>query len=367
METKKILMIAPLSPPITGQALACDELLRYFEKKGAVVNVINLSKKNFSAGIDSISRIKEIFSILAKISRADKDFDMIYFTPSQSIAGNLKDLLIYALLFRYLNKMVVHLHGGAGLKKILSDENILLSQINHLFIQRLAGAIVLGERLTTVYSNFIAANKIHIANNFSSEEFFIEAIDLSVKFSSIERIKILFLSNLLPGKGYIRLLEAFKNIDKKHTGKFELHFAGGFQNEEDHDSFIADIKEQDAVKYHGVVSGIQKKTLLEQSHVFCLPTCYPFEGQPISIIEAYASGCAVLTTDHSGIFDIFTPEINGIEIYANDPGSIERALECLLNDHRQLRKFGVLNARVARQKYRLSKHLSTMSDIFYIL
>lgn len=367
MKTNKVLMIAPLSPPITGQALACDALLLSLQEKGVDVNVINLSKKNFSAGIDSFSRVKEIFSILVQVARADKNVDLIYFTPSESIAGNLKDLLIYTLLCLYLKKTVVHLHGGAGLKKILSDEHFLLSKINKLFIHRLAGAIVLGERLIGVYNSYIASSKIHVANNFSSKEFFINASDLRCKFIRIETIKILFLSNLLPGKGYLQLLEAFNKINFKYNGKFELHFAGGFQNEEEHNFFKKEIEGLETVKYHGVISGVTKKNILQQSHIFCLPTCYPYEGQPISILEAYASGCAVLTTDHSGIFDIFTPGANGIEVYANDAGSIEIALECLLNDHRKLREFGVRNAKIARQKYQLSKHISAMTDIFDML
>jgi glycosyltransferase involved in cell wall biosynthesis len=63
--------------------------------------------------------------------------------------------------------------------------------------------------------------------------------------------------------------------------------------------------------YHGdssaciIVDGPGKKNLFSEAHIFCLPTYYPYEGQPIAILEAFASGCVVITTNHSGISDFF--------------------------------------------------------------
>ena len=39
-------------------------------------------------------------------------------------------------------------------------------------------------------------------------------------------------------------------------------------------------------EYHGVVRGAHKIEFLRRAHVFVLPTWYPWEGQPMSIIEA---------------------------------------------------------------------------------
>jgi glycosyltransferase involved in cell wall biosynthesis len=41
--------------------------------------------------------------------------------------------------------------------------------------------------------------------------------------------------------------------------------------------------------------------MLEQAHVLVLPTWYPWEGQPLSIIEAMAYGTPVISTEHAGI------------------------------------------------------------------
>lgn len=45
---------------------------------------------------------------------------------------------------------------------------------------------------------------------------------------------------------------------------------------------------------------------------FALPTRYPNEGQPISILEAMGNGMFIITTDHAGIPDIVEDGVNGI-------------------------------------------------------
>lgn len=82
----------------------------------------------------------------------------------------------------------------------------------------------------------------------------------------------------------------------------------------------------DAVTYHGVVKGKKKKNLLLRNYVFCLPTYYPNEGQPISILEAMANGCAIVTTDHGGIKDIVSNSY-GVFVEKENSRSIAHGIE----------------------------------------
>ena len=95
----RILFVAPLPPPVTGQSIACEALLAELHKKHTV-EVINFNKGTLRQGISSFARIVEVLKILSKILRRSSNADVIYLTISQSIAGNLKDIFIYAICFK---------------------------------------------------------------------------------------------------------------------------------------------------------------------------------------------------------------------------------------------------------------------------
>src|SRR5262245_4274412 len=107
----RVLFIGALPDPITGQSLACqvflDELRRHH-----TVDVINLSKREFKQGVSSVGRVAEVVGIMWKAWRLRRRADVIYFTISESFAGNLKDICLYLLCYRQLSRMYVHLHGG---------------------------------------------------------------------------------------------------------------------------------------------------------------------------------------------------------------------------------------------------------------
>lgn len=362
-EKKKILFIAPLPPPLTGQAIACKSLYDNLISEGHLVNLVNLSKASFVSGVDSYSRVREIFHILRLVYSKQKEADFIYFTPAESIAGNLKDILIYCLIRKKLSYTFIHLHGGAGMRVIFSSEHPVLKKINSFFISKMKGVIVLGDRLKSIYDGMISTNKIYIAHNFSLPEYFIKPSCLKNKITNVSVLRVLFLSNLLPGKGYQELLLALKKLTPEQLTRIKIDFAGGFENEQFRQSFISDIEGYPQIKYHGVVAGEKKKELLQCAHVFCLPTYYPYEGQPISILEAYAAGCTVITTDHSGIFDIFTPGVNGLQVESKNIESITKQISLLLDDKKLLRKYSIINAYLARKRYRVKDHLEKMNEI----
>lgn len=362
-----ILFIAPLPPPMTGQAIACKVLYDDLLTQGHSINLVNLSKKSFVSGIDSYARVKEIFHILYQVYKFRNKVDFVYYTPAESIAGNLKDIIIYCLLFKKLPLTYIHLHGGAGMRIIFSSEHAFLKNVNKFFISRMGGVIVLGDRLKSVYSGMIENNKIHIAYNFSLSEYFINRHDLKKKTNNISVVKILFLSNLLPGKGYKELLHSLQILHPEKLAKIEIDFAGGFEDEESKISFLNAIQKYPQIKYHGVVEGEKKQTLLRSAHVFCLPTYYPYEGQPISILEAYASGCAVITTDHSGIFDIFTPDVNGLQVEVKNIESIAEKISFLIENKASIRKFAIINAFLAKKKFRVKDHLTAMERILNLV
>lgn len=350
-----ILFIGPLPEPVTGQSLACKVFYDHLVKKHHV-DLINLSKSGFAQGMNSVGRVLEVLRFIWEAWRKSRKADVIYFTVSESLAGNAKDLLIFLACFDKLPRMAIHLHGGAGMRLILDDKRPLLKSVNAFFLGRIGIVIVLGRRLADIYRGVVADSRLQVVPNFAEDELFIEPDDLSRKFNRPGPLRILFLSNHLPGKGHVELALAYLALDRSVREEVEIDFAGSFESEEQKSEFLAMIEGSAGLRYHGPVRGQEKLALFRAAQIFCLPTYYPYEGQPISILEAYASGCAVITSDHSGIPDIFQDCVNGLLVEAGSPTSIRRAIEHAVAERSSLMQYALHNRGEADVRYRTPRY-----------
>ena len=286
MNSLRILFIAPIPPPITGQAVACLVLKDYLVDSGSDVSLIDLSKQSFRQGFSSVTRLREIAHILLQVAQQSRRADIVYFTPAESIAGNLKDLAILLCLGSLQRSTVLHLHGGAGMRVLLSDKHPILRALNRFFLKRIGAVIVLGERLKSIYDGIVPADRLHAVPNFAEDEYFTDEATVKAKFANTAPLRVLFLSNLLPGKGHQELLKSLSLLPSDVKRLLKIDFAGGFESPEDKAAFEEKVRLTDGVRItvHGVVQGALKNELLSQAHLFCLPTYYPYEGQPISIL-----------------------------------------------------------------------------------
>lgn len=123
-------------------------------------------------------------------------------------------------------------------------------------------------------------------------------------FSQKPAKSILFLSRLHPKKGVIEMLKAYSIIKSSHPDIVEKwHLKIGGWGEE---SFINEIKNtiktlelSNHVELLGAVYGEAKDKLLKSSDALILPTYS--EGLPMTILEAWAYGLPVLTTDYANL------------------------------------------------------------------
>lgn len=349
----KVLFIAPISPPVTGQSIACDLLLSRLNFLKAEVKVINLSKGNLKNNNLEIHRIYFFIKIFFYLLFNARKFDRIYFNVSESSLGNLKDLVLYLALISSLNKVYIHVHGGMGFKSILFGHT-LRRYLNQFFLKRLAKVIVLGDFHKKTFKD-IGVQHLEIVPNFAHDSMFSK--------SSTSSRNIVYLSNMIESKGYLAVLRSIDLVDDLDC---TFYFAGAFEIESDRINFEKAISNKENVHYLGVVGGQKKQDLLEKCDVFILPTNYPYEGQPISILEAYASSCAVITCKHSGIVDVFEDGINGLYVNYNDPSDISRKIKLIFVDSESLVTMKIKNYSKARNCYTEKKHLDKLLEALEI-
>lgn len=356
----KVLFIAPLPPPVNGHSLAAKVFFDDLVTKHSL-EVINLRKNSLKEGVDSFNRVIEIITILKEVFKKKDNVDVAYFTISESLAGNIKDLFIYTICFNILPKMYIHLHGGS-IKKLLFDRHPLLFDINKYFLRRLRGVIVLGRSHLEIFEDIVDKDKIHIVPNCAQDYLFSTEEEIRDKFRNTNPLRIIFVGNLVEHKGYNEIVDAYLRLDNTSRMMVRIDFAGRFESAAQETRFLNKIKGLEEIQYHGVVEGPAKKALFSRAHIFCLPSSF-FEGQPIGILEAYASGCVVLTTGQPGIRDIFRDGLNGFEIKDRSANSLKLVFEKAIKNKEQLFAIAISNKQTASVKYRTSIYNDSLNAI----
>jgi glycosyltransferase involved in cell wall biosynthesis len=106
-------------------------------------------------------------------------------------------------------------------------------------------------------------SNVHKVKNFADEILFTNLQKINNKYQCNKKnTNILFLSNLIEGKGYQELLEAFIKLPYNINSRCTLNFAGSFDNLLDENVFINKISAYNNIYYHGIVDGELKVKLL---------------------------------------------------------------------------------------------------------
>lgn len=357
--SRRLLFLGPLPPPVTGQALAHQALVEGLPD--TEVEVIDTAKRHLAQGFTSLRHAFRLLGVAWRARRLAPRADTIYMGISQSIPGNLKDCLIWLLLGRtQRRKLVLHLHGG-GIARTVYGRSGFLRWLNRRLLRDLRAVVVLGDSLRDVFAGIVPADRIRVVPNFAADEVYLESDAVAAKHRE-EPLRVLYLSNLFPSKGYGIVLEAAERT----AGETGVHFdlAGGCIDDEQERTVRARVDALPHVDYHGVVEGAAKRELLARAQVLVLPSSYPYEGQPLCILEAYAAGCAVFTTDQGGILDVFTPAVHGSLLEKASVDSLCDALRAAGADRAGLAAIGVQN-REAAEAYRLQRHLASMAEVLF--
>ena len=119
-------------------------------------------------------------------------------------------------------------------------------------------------------------------------------------------VEILYAGKLSRSKGVLWLLEALSRI--MHL-PWHLGLAGGGSGEERDEIEKRASDFGDRITLHGAIPQQDLAELMKNAHIFVLPSF--FEGFPLVLIEALASGCVLIATALPGVKEIFSKTDSG--------------------------------------------------------
>ena len=358
----KILMIGPFSPPITGNSLANDTLFKGFKNKNIQADKINFAFPTLKENLGKITLSKLahyilVYRYLFKIFYSDK----IYMTIGQTFFGVVKYAPFIYVSKALKKEMIVHVHGNY-LKKEYNNLRGIKKYIFQKIIAHFEKGIVLSDKLKPNLTLFIKSKNIFSVYNFVEKNILEKIKPKDINQKNTKELNIVFLSNLMEEKGIIDLLKAL-NILKERGVNFKAKIAGAMDYSFENKIVYFFEKLKNNVEYLGVVTGNDKLNLLLNSNIFILPTYYSMEGQPISILEAMATGNIILTTNHAGISDIFKDKKNGFYIEKQNPEDIANKLEHISKNWETLTSIMKDNYIEASKKYTTDKFINKIINI----
>lgn len=121
------------------------------------------------------------------------------------------------------------------------------------------------------------------------------------------------------------IIKAFREVEKQYKNIKLVLVGDGEKN-----SFLKSLSEEFGLEEKITFTGIVEdpENYLKRSDVYIQSSNY--EGLPLAVLEAMASGLAIISTDVGGLKDIVSD--NGMLIEVNNVKALSRAMELLIND-----------------------------------
>jgi glycosyltransferase involved in cell wall biosynthesis len=161
---------------------------------------------------------------------------------------------------------------------------------------------------------------------------------------------ILFASRLIWEKGVGDFIEAARYLrDWGVPATFQLAGKIDEDNPQGVDLEVIECWEQEGlIDWKGYVRDMPK--LIRGCNLVCLPTFYR-EGVPKILIEAAASGRAIIATDWVGCREIVKDEVNGLLVPINNPLQLARTIKVLLQDDERRRAMGLAGRSLVAEEF----------------
>ena len=190
-------------------------------------------------------------------------------------------------------------------------------------------------------------------------------VDLSLYRTSIERedeVVVAMISRLLKDKGvleYVAAAKLLKSMDVQ--ARFLLIGESDYNNPEYiNDHMLEQWRCDGDVELLGFRKDIPQ--LMQQANIIVLPSYR--EGLPKVLIEAAASGRAVITTDVSGCRDAIEPNQTGLLVPVRDSNALASAMKRLIDEPNLRHRLGKAGRILAEQEFSIEKVVAEHLNIY---
>lgn len=343
---KKVLMVMPKSSLDSGQIRASMQLKQSSEDLGYQVEVLYFPALERNQSI-WLAYPKYFWALAVSWCLFAKNYfqkgKVVSWAVGQTPFSWLRDgILMYLLLSLRKSYFVIASLQGSNFTGWKSDSK--KAKIFTALLRKCHRVTVLGEDHKQKLVDFgVNAEQIVVTPN-TADVTPLSLDKVKAKQASVDKVRLLHLSSLIDTKGYpdylesLRYLKSEQNVEAVLCGRITgSQFANRFKKEDEAEQWLGktlgDLKQLPNLEVSWVKGawGADKDKLFGEAHIFVFPSVYAVEAQPLVLLEAMASGCAIITTTVGEIRTILS-EREALFLPDCEPKNIAQRIDELIND-----------------------------------
>lgn len=316
----RIAIVGPLPPPSGGMANQCRQLVRLLREEGLAVELVQTNAAYKPAWVGSIPVLRAFFRLipyLMELWRAAGKNQLFHVFANSGWAWHLFAAPAVAIAHLRGIPIIVNYRGGNA-DPFLASAPGYVSRM----LRGVAAVVTPSGFLRDVFAKYDIPTTI-IAN----------IIDLT-RFKQRETGFGVHAPHLIVARNFENIydiptaIRAFAGVYKRFPDA-RLTLAGTGPEREACERLATDLGIRDRIHFAGRIDNDRIPELYADADIAINPSTV--DNMPISILEAYASGVPVVTTDVGGIPYIAEHERTALLVPARDPEAMAGAILRLLD------------------------------------
>lgn len=232
--------------------------------------------------------VRSVLNALRFPFRTSPDLLHVHVSEWVSFYRNSFYILFAAIIWRC--PVVIHIHAPTFDRFVANASPLGRFVQRHVFAASDA-VIVLSERWRTMLEGSIEPEKLHILPNAVDPELYAPDSMTATDEPQTDHPHVVFIADHVRRKGIVEFVAALDTLDRNGINEFRVTIAGDGPLSE---YAVTAAERHSHVKYRGYISEEEKRQLLGEASIYVLPTYA--EGLPFGILEAMASGNAIIST-----------------------------------------------------------------------
>jgi hypothetical protein len=305
---------------------------------------------------------------------------IVYFNHGQSIPSFIRMGLPHLILKKVKPsaRIITSLHGNVFMGWDNSSKELKL--FKHILHASNIITVLGDNQLNKIVALGIDRENIRVVKNTIALDIVDEK---KLPLPDKSPIKILHLSLLIESKGYPEYLEALEILSKNDVIDTPLEaiicgplsftaYCRRFTTPEKKNKWIDE--KVDRINSGGLVKiqringafGEEKQQLFSEADIFVFPSKFPVEAQPLVLLEAMSSGCAIIT---SSVGEIPSTVDLSCAIVLSDPDKVKIAdsIKILVNDSEMRLKMQSQSVKRAKEYFSVERYVKDWEEIFSVL